>query len=255
MPLTSTYPASNQQQQKSQDNQGLPPGKMTLPQMQQQQQAKGLQQTGLAAQVGSIAQNNQGLSGINAQTPATGAPRANVVRPGQTNLNDIAENLGRNYGISLGATPLVDEAGNFNRMPTTGQEAVGFQFISQAIADEQNRREQQKAQGAIQEGLGQVQKRGRGSLATLQSTGYESMAQMYASNQHKAADFSYFVQKEQLDKAEELVRRNEAAAKKSGRHAMIGGIIGGVIGAYFGGPMGAAAGYQVGSAVGGGSYF
>jgi hypothetical protein len=206
-------------------------------------------------QAASIAGNNQGLLKPAGQVGQGGQPTTNIVRPGQTNLNDMAENLARNYGIQLGATPLVDEQGNFNRMPTNGQEAVGFQFISQAIADEKNRRQNQKAESALQTGLGQVQSRGRGSLAAVQSGQFENLANLYASQQTKAADFSYFVQKEQMDKAEALVARQEKMAKKAGKRAMIGGIIGAVAGTIIAPGIGTAAGYAVGSGLGGGSSY
>lgn len=255
---SSTYPATTQPGQQQQD-QGMPPGQGGLQPGKVQMpttQTRALGATGLQQQAQAIAQNGQGLTAQAQQAPGGQMPRANVQRPGQTNLNDLAENLAKNYGISLGATPLVDEQGNFNRMPTGGQEAVGFQFISQAIADEQNRRQQAKAEATLQTGLGQVQQRGRGSLASMQSGMYEGLANLYASQQHRAADFSYFVQKEQLDKAEQLISRQERLAKKMGKRAMIGGIVGGVAGFMVGGPVGAAAGYSIGSGMGGQSgYF
>src|SRR6185369_17623356 len=170
---TSTYPAQNNQATnpgQPQNTQGMPPSGAIPPGNVQTAgggSVRTLPATGLQQQAAAIAGNNQGLQ---QPSPQQGMlPPSNVTRPGQTNLNDLAENLARNYGIQLGANPLVDEQGNFNRMPSSGQEAVGFQFISQAIADEQNRRQNTKAESALQTGLGQVQKRGRGSLATLQS--------------------------------------------------------------------------------------
>ncbi len=255
---TSTYPAQQTQQTstgQTQNTQGMPPAG-SIPPGQVQMPTAGtrtLPATGLQQQAAAIAGNNQGLQQANQQQGML--PRANLTRPGQTNLNDLAENLARNYGIQLGATPLVDEQGNFNRMPVGGQEAVGFQFISQALADEKNRRQNQKAEAALQTGLGQVQKRGRGSLASMQSGMFEALADQYASQQTKAADFSYFVQKEQLEKAEQLIARQERLAKKMGKRAMVGGIIGAAAGFMIGGPVGAAAGYSIGSGVGGGSSY
>jgi len=255
--MPSTYPAQNPQQpgQPQNSTQGMPPSGAIPPGQVQMptSQTRPLPATGLQQQAAAIAGNNQGLQAANQQQGAM--PQSNLVRPGQTNLNDLAENLARNYGIQLGANPLVDQQGNFNRMPTNGQEAVGFQFISQALADEQNRRTNKKAESALQQGIGQVQRRGRGSLAAMQSGQFENLANLYASQQTKAADFSYFVQKEQLEKAEQLISRQEKLAKKMGKRAMVGGIIGAAAGFMIGGPVGAAAGYSVGSGVGGGSSY
>jgi len=238
MPITNPY----QQQQPT--GQQMPGQQTPLG----QPQGRALPATGIQQQVQSIMQAGQGLQqfqGAQALPLARG-----LQRPGGTNLNDLAENLARGYGVRLGAAPLVDEQGNFTRMPTSGQEAVAFQFISQAIADEQNRRQQQSAQATLSTGLGQVQRRGRGSLAAMQSGLFQELAQVQRSIEYRAKDFSYFVQKEQLEKQEELVRRQEKLMKKRGRSALIGTIAGAALGSLLPG-IGTAAGASLGGALGG----
>lgn len=211
-------------------------------------------QTGLAQQVqarlgGQTQMLGGGQPGAIPQAPA-GAPQ----RPyGQTNLTDMANYLAGSYGIQLGRQPLVDERGNFMRMPQNADEAVKFQFISQALADEKNKRAQQRSVSAIQAGIGAGRGRARGGLQQLMSGQYEALAQTYGREQHRGADFSYFVQKEQLEKLDAITRRMEKLAKKRARGAMIGGLIGAVAGTFVAPGVGTAAGYQIGAGVGGGA--
>lgn len=172
------------------------------------------------------------------------------IQPGGTNLNDLASYLARQYGIALGRQPMVDERGNFLRHPTNADEAVKFQFISQAIADEQNRRAQQKSVSALQAGIGQTQSRARGSLATMMSGKYEALSDLYSKEQHRAADFSYFVQKEQLDKMDEITKRMEKAAQGQSKGQMWGSLVGTIVGLFVPG-VGPLVGGSLGGAIGG----
>ncbi len=208
--------------------------------------------TGIMRQAQTMTSMLAPMGGQQAQQQQATAPRLDR-RPGSTNLNDIATTLAEQYGLPLGRTPIVDSRGNLTRLPANADEAVKMQYISQALADEQNRRAQGRAVSSLQAGIGLVQNRAPGSLTTMMSGQYGQLADVYSREQHVAQDFSYFVQKEQLAKAEAIARKLEKAAKKKAIGGLIGGILGGVAGFMVGGPVGAAAGYGVGAGVGGGT--
>ena len=84
----------------------------------------------------------------------------------------------------------------------------------------------------------------------MQSGLFQELAQVQRSIEYRAKDFSYFVQKEQLEKQEELVRRQEKLMKKRGRSALIGTIAGAALGSLLPG-IGTAAGASLGGALGG----
>lgn len=139
-------------------------------------------------------------------------------------LDSMARNMAQRFGMSIGRGRLVDEAGNFLYTPkqlseasggqmTMGEAAANMNYISQALTKQQNEKQQALGIAAIQTGLGQVQQRGRGSLASMQTGQYEAMADMYANKEYEAADFSYWIQKEQQDIATQL-QKNEASARK-----------------------------------------
>jgi len=162
-------------------------------------------------------------------TPQTGGM-------GSTSLDALARNLAQNYGMPIGRGRIVDENGNLLMTPqqiadasggqvTLGEAATQLQMISQAIANKRNEQQQQKGIAALQTGLGQVQSRGRGSLAALQMGLYEGLADMYSNQEYEAADYSYFVQKEQLDIQQELMRKQEEMQKKQSRMGFFGGLL------------------------------
>lgn len=171
------------------------------------------------------------------QQGAAGLPSAQQLQPGGSNLEALAQNLAERYGLPVGRGKLVDERGNLLVTPdqlaaasggaeTMGSAAAKLNYISQAVAREQSTQAQQKGISAIQAGMGQVQKRGRGSLATMMSGMYQDLADLYSNQEFEAADFSYFIQKEKMDIAQDLQRRAEKQAKKRSRMGFITGIIG-----------------------------
>ncbi len=216
----------------------------------------GLQQQAASAQMQQPSPMTPGGTGqaMNPQQP--GAQR----QPGgygQTSLAQLARSLSANYGLQLGRQDLVDAEGNFTMTPdqlaeqsggreSKGSAAAKFNLIADAIQKRQQEGQARKAEASLQAGLGLVQSRGRGSLAAMQSGFYEGLANLYNSQQYQAADFSYFIQAEQLQIAQDMQRRQLKAQKKSG----FGGMIGGIAGAIFGGPGGAMAGAAVGEQVG-----
>lgn len=222
-------------------------------QIQQQAQQQQLPATGVQQQVASV----------NAQQVPEAAPapqQAMQPQPGGTgvtSLGGMAQSLAKNYGLPIGRGGLVDEQGNFLMTPqqvadqsggqvSSGEAAASMNYISQAIYEERRRRDQQKGIAALQTGLGQVQSRGRGSLAAMQSGFYQQLAQTYMEGDYQAADFSYFIQKEQLDIEFAISENMRKAAEKKAKGSAIGGGIGSLIGAFSGIPgLG-----QAGSALG-----
>jgi hypothetical protein len=143
---------------------------------------------------------------------------------GSTSIQQLARSLAQSYGLNIGRGNLVDEQGNFLQTPDQlsggggyGAElsstAAKMNFISQAIANQQNRQQQAKGVAAIQTGLGQVQERGRGSLASMQTGMYQDLADLYSNQEYEAADFSYFIQQGMFQQAAHQAHR----ARKSGR--------------------------------------
>lgn len=230
---------------------GAPPG----------QRNAGIKQLGQGQQGG----NPPGLpqAPSSAMTGGLGNPGLPM---GQTNLANIAQTLAQSYGLSVGRQSLVDDQGNITTTPdqlvaqsggkeTLGSAAAKLNYISAAIAKQQNAAQAQKAEAALQAGLGQVRSRGRGSAAAMQSGMYQQLSQLYDNQEYEAADFSYFIQKEQMDFQRDMMRRAEKLQKKRGIGGMIGSIVGGIGGALVGGPVGAGIGMQLGGAVGGGAGF
>lgn len=215
---------------------------------QQGQQGQGLPPTGIQQQLNSLNQSYaqvRGLQGIGfdvrqqqfsqAQGMQGQGALQNQRTGGSTSLDQLARSLAQNYGLAIGRGQMVDEQGNMLMTPdqianasggaeTLGSAAVKMQYISQAIAKQQNEQAQQRGIAAIQTGLGQVQSRGRGSLAAMQSGMYQDLADLYSNQQYEAADFSYWVQKEQLDIQANLQRRAEKLAKKQARFGFVAGI-------------------------------
>ncbi len=272
----STFDAIGQQTQKQQQQTGggtAPLGAPTPagpPTPGQETPAQGLPPTGIDQQLETLNQTYQAVSqipGIGFDPNAQGAANNQTALPavlapggqqpvGTTNVQQLSQQLAQQYGLAIGRGNLVDAQGNFLMTPqqladasgdTLGEAATKMNFIGQAISRQQNQAQQQKGIAAIQTGLGQVQQRGRGSLASLQTGLYQDLADLYSNQEYQAADFSYFIQKEQQDIAISLQRRAEKKAEKS---SMLGNILGGAsIGAAFG-PIGAAVGGVLGFAAG-----
>jgi hypothetical protein len=163
-------------------------------------------------------------------------------------LNSLARSLAQNYGLDIGRGDIVDERGNLLLTPdqvqassggseTIGSAAAKLNYLSAAISKEMNLKQQQKGIAALQTGLGQVQKRGRGSLAAMQSGLYQDLADMYSNMEFEAADYSYFIEKERMDLARELDRRARDISKKRARSQFWGGVamgLGGILGGNWG---------------------
>lgn len=257
---------------------GAMEGGQAIPAAQSQQQ--GLPPTGLQQQMTSLndlysqvqgAQTSLGGIGFDVrqqQFDAAQAGGGGEMQPdmpmGSTSLDQMARNMAQRYGMPIGRGRLVDDSGNFLMTPqqiadasggsmTLGEAAANMNYISQAITAEQNQKQQQKGIASLQTGLGQVQSRGRGSLATLQMGLYEGLADMYSNMEYEAADYSYFIQKEQQQIQMELMRRAEDLQKKTARMQaftgigmMAGGLISGNIGMAAGGAGMAAGGAATG---------
>jgi hypothetical protein len=225
-----------------------------------QQQQQGLPPTGLQQQLASLnsyysqVQNARmpggpmgmgggGGFGFNVRQSQFGAAQAQGdqgqlpqdMEIGSSSLDAMARNLAQRYGMPIGRGRLVDDQGNFLMTPqqiadasggsvTLGEAATQMNYISQAIARQQNEQQQQKGISALQAGLGQVQSRGRGSLSSMMSGYYEGIADLYANQEYEAADFSYYIQKEQLDIQSELQRRAEKLMKKQARGQFVAGV-------------------------------
>jgi hypothetical protein len=239
----------------------IPPPNQQQPQPQQapaqpaQQQNQGLPPTGLQQQLASLNQFYSGVQTAGQGTKGFGGLGFNVrgqqfaaaqaqndqgaldqdMEIGSTSIDAMARNLAQRYGMPIGRGRLVDDNGNFLMTPqqiadasggavTLGEAAAQMNYIGQALANKKNEEQQQKGISALQAGLGQVQSRGRGSLAAMMSGYYEGIADLYANQEYEAADFSFYIQKEQLDIQRELQRRAEKLQKKQGQSQAITGI-------------------------------
>lgn len=237
------------------------------PQQQQQQQTRQVQGQGAAANpVNSLPPTGLQQQAASSQiqpTPPLGASSAGIQgQPqqstgyGATSLSALSRKLATSYGLQIGRNDLVDAQGNFMMTPdqlakqsggreTSGSAAAKFNLIADAIQRQQQEGQTRKSEAALQTGLGLVQSRGRGSLAAMQSGFYQSLSSLYQSQQYQAADFSYFIQAEQFQQAQDILNKQLKLQKKGG----LGGAIGGIAGAIFGGPGGAAVGSMAGQAI------
>ena len=145
--------------------------------------------------------------------------------PGTTSISELGNYLGRMYGIDIGGSGLFDEEGTALRTPRNADEAAAFNLISQRLADEKMRGYEKKAESALQQQQGLLQRGGRGSLAAYTSGTYGQMAQLYASRQVNPSDFSYWIAKEFQDKQEALIREQMRQQKKAAKRRAIGGYI------------------------------
>ena len=213
----------------------------------------GLPPTGLQAQLAAIQARNSsvmgmgGGAGFNPQqfsfNRSQGGGAGGTGLPGQTgtqgstSLQNMANKLASQYGLSFGRGNLFDESGNPMMTPeqianasggaeTMGTAAAKMQYIADAIAKEQEMDAQQKGIETLQSGIGLVQSRARGSAAALQSGLYQQMASQYANQEYESADFGFYIQREQQLIEQEIRRKAEKQAKKNA----IGGVVMGVIG-------------------------
>jgi hypothetical protein len=206
---------------------------------------QGLPPTGLQQQLATINANHASASaqGIHSNPQAANQALPASVTGGQpsaqprgsTSLSQLANTLATSYGLALPRGDIVDEQGNFLVTPdqlasaSGGKESMGtaaakMNYIADAIQRQQQQAELQKSEAALATGAGLVGKRGRGSLAMLQEGTYNNIAQLYQSQQHKAADFSYFIEKEKLDLQQQILSRQEKLAKKQARGQFITGL-------------------------------
>lgn len=181
-------------------------------------------------------------------------PLAQATGGGQAGLAQLGNELAERYGLA-GRAPVVDASGNFNRLPNNAEEAIKFQYIAQAMANYRQEQQQKQAEASAQTGIGLVQNRARGSLATLQQGAYQSLAGIQGSYvddiQNQTPNFSYFIEKELQDRALELQRKVTDFQKKQSQYSGIGTAIGIVVGAVIGGVGGAGIGATAGSSLGG----
>jgi hypothetical protein len=257
-----------------------PPTTPGAPQQQapaSQQSQQGLPPTGLQQQMNSLNQFYSQVQGAGQGTPGMGGLGFNVRgrqfataqlqedqgqlqqdegQIGSSSIDQMARNLAQRYGMPIGRGRLVDDQGNFLMTPqqradasggsvTLGEAAAQMNYIGQAISRRQNEEQQQKGISALQAGMGQVQSRGRGSLASMMSGYYEGIADLYANQEYEAADFSYYIQKEQLDVQAELQRRAEKLARKQARGQFVAGVGMTILSIYTGNVAGVAAGVSM----------
>ena len=204
--------------------------------------------TGIQQQLGSV--------GSAPPPPPSPQGQAGQGGMGSTSLEGMVNNLATNYGIQIPRGGLVDASGNMLITPDQVQDASGgamgqgmasakLGYISDAIARHQDEQQQEKARASVATGIGQVQQRGRGSLASLQMQAYRDMADLYANQEYEKADFSYFIQAEQ----QELARQQEAQTQeREEKTDMFGNILSGAgTGFTIGGPVGALIGGGIGA--------
>jgi hypothetical protein len=137
---------------------------------------------------------------------------------GRSSLKDLAERLAMGYGLRFGRGSLVDAQGQFMQTPnqlaglqggggadpmSLSDVAASMNLVSQQVNDRRIEMQQNKADAAIKAATGLIGQRGRGSLAELQANFYQQMAANYTNPNllPEQQDFSFWIQKEQLDQA------------------------------------------------------
>ena len=135
---------------------------------------------------------------------------------------------------------------------TMGMASAKMNYISQAITSERDQQQQRLGRAALGTGLGLVQSRGRGSAAAMQSGFYQDLAESYSQEgaSYEALDFSFFIEEEKFQIAQEIERKRAKSAKKGGIGGAIGSLAGGALGAIFGGAPGAGIGASLGGGLG-----
>lgn len=201
---------------------GLPPTALSMQMQSMNDQYQQAQQQAQMQTMGATLQTGGPLTMTNEQTGS----QFGAGEFGRTSLQDMAERMARSYGLNFSRGSLVDSEGNFQMTPdqlaSDGGEmdtiAAQMNRIAQAINDRQVEQQQNKATAALQAGLGQVQQRGRGSLAGMQSNFYQSMAQNYTDPNllPEQQDFSFWIQKAGFEEAEEQRLKEESALGGSG---------------------------------------
>lgn len=187
----------------------------------------------------------QQLSTMQAQPQDQPQPQAGA---GSTSLESLVQRMSSQMGLSLPRGNIVDESGNILITPDQLQEASGgteslgsaawkLGSLSDAVTRRLNEKQQDKARAAVATGIGQVQQRGRGSLASLQMGAYRDMADLYANQEYEAADFSFWIQREQQMLAQGMEQQALDASQKSSTMSSVLG--GATMGATIGGPVGA----------------
>lgn len=238
-------------------------GGSTLPQTGIQQQVNTINQQ-QASQMGSFGQGalqQIGAQGQAAQSQISSSMLGQQQSFGSTNLNALAKSLFQSYGLGVGRGSMVDAQGNLTASPDEIAKAQGLRtsdvaqkmsYVAQSLSDYQNKQAQQQGIGALQAGLGQVRSRGRGSLAAMQSGYYQQLAQAYTDPNmlSQAQDFSYYVQRDFIDREHALREKELKKQKKKGLLGGVLGAVGAVIGGIYGGPAGAGIGGSVGTSLG-----
>jgi len=253
--MTATAPPQTIQQPAGQQ---APPAVQGLPPTGLQQQLATINANHAQAAAQGVHSNPQAQNQALPASVTGGQPGAASTQRGSTSLSQLAQTLSRSYGLSLPRGDIVDDQGNFLVTPdqlaaaSGGKESMGtaaakMNYIADAIQRQQQQAELHKSEAALATGAGLVGKRGRGSLAELQEGTYNNIASLYQNQQHKAADFSYFIEKEKLDLAAQIQERQIRLQKKqakaqafTGAGMLVGGILSGNIGlAVSGGGMAA----------------
>lgn len=190
---------------------GLPPTALSMQMSSLNEQYAAARDPGSMVDPQGFGGAGPGPGGIVGQ-PAPGAPEPE--RFAQSSLQDLAEKMAKGYGLNFGRGSLVDAQGNFLTTPDQlagqtgdqGDVAAQMNYIAQAINDQKIQMQARSAEAALQTGLGEVQRRGRGSLAALQSNFYQNMAAVYTDPNllPEQQDFSFWIQKEQMDEASSI---------------------------------------------------
>lgn len=191
---------------------GLPPTALSMQMQSMNDQYANSRQQIMGAQMGGGQYGTGGgltLQGAGGQ----GGQGGQAGQYGQMSLQDMAEKLARGYGLNFGRGSLIDQDGNFQSTPdqlaanqagsSLATTAASMNAVSQAVNQRQTEMQQDKATAALQAGMGQVQSRGRGSLAAMQSGFYQAMAANYTNPNllPEQADFSFWIQKAGLEEA------------------------------------------------------
>lgn len=224
-PSGAPAPAPSQPQTPTLPPTGLQQSLASIQQMQAQAQSQGIQ----TAQAGSTP-----LPGVSGATGST------------TSIQSLVDKLQSQYGLSVGRGSLFDDEGNPQMTPeqvadasggaeTMGTAAAKMNMIADAISNRKTQEAQGRAQDALAAGAGLVQSRARGSLAALQSGLYQNMANLYANQEYEAADFNFYIQREQQMIEAEYRRKAEEKQKKSARFGSIVGAIGLIAAPFTGG--------------------
>ena len=172
----------------------------------------------------SMAKTPQGFPQAQPVMPVGSAPGL----PGTTSLSEMGNYLGRLYGIDIGGQGLFDNEGTALRTPRNADEAAAFNLISQRLADEKTKASMKKAEVALQQQQGLLQRSGRGSLSAFAAGGFGQMADLYSQQQFNPTDFGYWIAKEFQEKQERLARDQMRAMKKAAKYKMYGDIATGI---------------------------